>query len=270
MTGAGEVLKLARPNLKIAATEPAGAALLSRFHWVIYVFGAILLLTGVKLLASSSENVHPERNLALRLTKKLFRVDPAVLSSMQYRHLSVFSRGGRSTAVVGVPSSPQTFYAGYTGGGVWRTTNSGESWENLSDGFFEAGSVGAIDVALSDPNVIYVGTGSACPRGNVSPGVGMYKSTDAGKTWSHVGLRGSGTIGRVRIHPTNPNVAYVAVLGNMFAPSDERGVYRTRDGGTAPSGALPIPRDCTAVLFTPGNVWFATRSGAARVVAGRS
>ncbi len=158
-------------------------------------------------------------------------VDPAVLSSMQYRHLSVFSRGGRSTAVVGVPSSPQTFYAGYTGGGVWRTTNSGESWENLSDGFFEAGSVGAIDVALSDPNVIYVGTGSACPRGNVSPGVGMYKSTDAGKTWSHVGLRGSGTIGRVRIHPTNPNVAYVAVLGNMFAPSDERGVYRTRDGG---------------------------------------
>lgn len=158
-------------------------------------------------------------------------VDPALLSSMQYRHLSVFSRGGRSTAIVGVPSSPELFYVGYTGGGVWRTTNSGQSWENLSDGYFEAGSVGAIDVALSNPNVIYVGTGSACPRGNVSPGVGMYKSSDAGKTWQHVGLRGSGTIGRVRIHPTNPNIAYVAVLGNMFAPSDERGVYRTQDGG---------------------------------------
>lgn len=158
-------------------------------------------------------------------------VDPALLSSMQYRHLSVFSRGGRSTAVVGVPSNPTLFYAGYTGGGVWQTTNSGQSWTNLSDGFFEAGSVGAIDVSLSNPNVLYVGTGSACPRGNVSPGVGMYKSSDAGKTWQHVGLRGSGTIGRVRIHPTNPDVAYVAVLGNMFAPSDERGVYRTRDGG---------------------------------------
>jgi photosystem II stability/assembly factor-like uncharacterized protein len=158
-------------------------------------------------------------------------VDPALLDSMQYRHLSVFSRGGRSTAVVGVPSNPSLFYAGYTGGGVWQTTDSGETWTNLSDGYFEAGSVGAIDVSLSNPNIIYVGTGSACPRGNVSPGVGMYKSTDAGKTWQHVGLRGSGTIGRVLIHPSNPDVAYVAVLGNMFAPSDERGVYRTRDGG---------------------------------------
>ena len=158
-------------------------------------------------------------------------VDPALLDSMQYRHLSVFSRGGRSTAVVGVPSNPSLFYAGYTGGGVWQTTDSGETWTNLSDGYFEAGSVGAIDVSLSNPNIIYVGTGSACPRGNVSPGVGMYKSSDAGKTWQHVGLRGSGTIGRVLIHPSNPDVAYVAVLGNMFAPSDERGVYRTRDGG---------------------------------------
>jgi photosystem II stability/assembly factor-like uncharacterized protein len=158
-------------------------------------------------------------------------VDPALLSGMQYRHLSVFSRGGRSTAVVGVPSNPSLFYAGYTGGGVWQTADSGETWTNLSDGYFDAGSVGGIDVSLSNPNILYVGTGSACPRGNVSPGVGMYKSSDAGKTWQHVGLPLSGTIGRVRIHPTNPDVAYVAVLGNMFAPSDERGVYRTRDGG---------------------------------------
>lgn len=158
-------------------------------------------------------------------------VDPALVATMQYRHLSVFSRGGRSTAVVGVPSSPNLFYAGYTGGGVWQTADAGQTWTNLSDGYFEAGSVGAIDVSLSNPQVLYVGTGSACPRGNVSPGVGMYKSTDAGKTWQHVGLRESGTIGRVVIHPTNPDVAYVAVLGNMFAPSEERGVFRTRDGG---------------------------------------
>jgi len=168
---------------------------------------------------------------AERTTTQATLVDPAVLSSMEYRHLSVFSRGGRSTAVVGVPSNPTLFYAGYTGGGVWQTTDSGESWTNLSDGYFEAGSVGGIDVSLSNPNVIYVGTGSACPRGNVSPGVGMYKSSDAGQTWQHVGLRQSGTIGRVRVHPTNPDVAWVAVLGNMFAPSEERGVFRTQDGG---------------------------------------
>ena len=159
-------------------------------------------------------------------------VDPSILSTMQFRHLSVFSRGGRSTAVAGVPSNPSLFYMGSTGGGVWQTNDSGVSWRNISDGFFEAGSIGAIDVSLSDPNVIYVGTGSACPRGNVSPGVGMYKSTDAGKTWSHIGLRSAGTIGRVRIHPTNPNLVYVAVLGNLFAPSKERGVYRSKDGGT--------------------------------------
>ncbi|MBK9241319.1 MAG: hypothetical protein IPL75_13920 [Acidobacteria bacterium] len=116
-------------------------------------------------------------------------VDPSILSTMQFRHLSVFSRGGRSTAVAGVPSNPSLFYMGSTGGGVWQTNDSGVSWRNISDGFFEAGSISAIDVSLSDPNVIYVGTGSACPRGNVSPGVGMYKSTDAGKTWSHIGLR---------------------------------------------------------------------------------
>ena len=97
---------------------------------------------------------------------------------------------------------------------------------NISDGFFEAGSIGAIAVAESNPDVIYVGTGSACPRGNVSPGIGMYKSTDAGKTWQHIGLRESGTIGRIVIHPTNPDLVYVAVLGNLFAASKERGVYR--------------------------------------------
>jgi photosystem II stability/assembly factor-like uncharacterized protein len=158
-------------------------------------------------------------------------VDPTLLGTMSYRNLTVFSRGGRVTAVAGVETNDQIYYMGSTGGGVWRTTDAGATWTNISDGFFEAGSIGAIEVAASDPNVIYVGTGSACPRGNISPGVGMYKSTDAGRTWRHIGLRNAGTIGRIKIHPTNPNLVYVAVLGNLFAPSKERGVYRSRDGG---------------------------------------
>jgi len=158
-------------------------------------------------------------------------LDPAMLAGVSFRHLSVFSRGGRVTAVAGVPTNDQLYYMGSTGGGVWRTTDAGQTWTNISDGFFEAGSIGAIAVSESNPNVIYVGTGSACPRGNISPGVGLYKSTDAGKTWQHMGLRDTRTIGRIRIHPTNPDIAYVAALGNLFAPSPERGVYRTRDGG---------------------------------------
>ena len=158
-------------------------------------------------------------------------VDPALLSGVQFRHLSVFSRGGRVTAVSGVPADPKLYYMGSTGGGVWRTNDAGATWTNISDGFFEAASIGAIEVARSNPNVIYVGTGSACPRGNVSPGIGVYKTTDAGKTWQHVGLRQAGTIGRIRIHPTNPDLVYVAVLGNLFAPNKERGVYRSSDGG---------------------------------------
>lgn len=158
-------------------------------------------------------------------------VDPVLFDSLSFRHLSVFSRGGRSTAVAGVAGNEQLYYLGTTGGGLWQTTDAGKSWTNISDGFFEAGSIGAVEVAESNPNVIYVGTGSACPRGNVSPGVGMYKSTDAGKTWRHIGLRNAGAIGRIKIHPTNPDLVYVAVLGNLFARSKERGVYRSRDGG---------------------------------------
>jgi photosystem II stability/assembly factor-like uncharacterized protein len=157
--------------------------------------------------------------------------DP-ILGDLQFRSLEdVFSRGGRVTAVAGVATNPQLYYMGSTGGGVWRTTDAGTSWTNISDGFFEAAAVGSIDVADSNPDVIYVGTGSTCPRGNVSPGIGIYKSEDAGRTWRHVGLRNGGQIGRIVVHPSNPDVAYAAVLGNMFGPNPERGVYRTRDGG---------------------------------------
>lgn len=157
-------------------------------------------------------------------------VDPAHFDGLKYRS-SGFSRGGRSTAVAGVTSDPLTYYFGSTGGGVWKTSDGGNNWANISDGFFGVGSIGSIAVAPSDPNVIYVGTGSGCPRGNISTGDGLYRSTDGGKTWKHVGLRHAGQIPRVRVHPTNPDIVYAAALGHMFGPNEERGVFRSVDGG---------------------------------------
>ena len=153
------------------------------------------------------------------------------------------SRGGRVTAVAGHVSHPYTFYMGSTGGGVWRTTNAGLSWENLTDEDFKAGSVGAVAVAPSDPNVIYVGMGSACPRGNVSIGDGMYASTGAGASWRHIGLERSGAISRVRVHPDDPNVLWVGVLGQIFGSNPERGVYRSTDGGETWEHVLSISDD---------------------------
>ncbi len=157
-------------------------------------------------------------------------VDPKLLEGMKYRSLE-FSRGGRSTAVAGVVGDPLTYYFGASGGGVWKTTDAGITWNNVSDGFFEAGSIGAVAVAPSDANVIYAGTGSACPRGNVSPGVGVYRSTDAGETWTHAGLPVAGQIGRIQVHPNDPDRVWVAALGHIFGPNEERGVYRSKDGG---------------------------------------
>ncbi len=157
-------------------------------------------------------------------------VNPAFFQVLEYRSIGPY-RGGRVTAVAGVRGQPLTFYMGSTGGGVWKTTDGGLVWKNISDGFFGAGSIGAIAVAESDPNVIYVGTGSACIRGNVSTGVGVYKSTDAGRTWEHVGLRDAGQIGRIRVHPKNPDLVYVAALGHAFGRNAERGVFRSKDGG---------------------------------------
>jgi photosystem II stability/assembly factor-like uncharacterized protein len=155
---------------------------------------------------------------------------PAPISGVYYRALPVFSRGGRVTAVAGVPTNQQMYYMG-SPGGVWKTTDAGVTWQPVTDGQIGVGSIGAIAVADSNPNIVYVGTGSACPRGNVSLGDGVYKSTDSGKTWQHIGLEKAGLIGRIRIHPQNPDLVYVAVLGNMFGPNKERGVYRSKDGG---------------------------------------
>jgi photosystem II stability/assembly factor-like uncharacterized protein len=157
-------------------------------------------------------------------------IDLEALNKLPWRLIGPH-RGGRVVAVTGDPTDRLTFYFGATGGGVWKTTDGGYTWRNVSDGFFKTGSVGAIEVAPSDPNVIYVGMGEACIRGNVSHGDGVYKSTDGGKTWQHMGLAETRHIGKIRVHPQNPDIVYVAAFGHAFGPNPERGVYRSRDGG---------------------------------------
>src|SRR6185295_2871082 len=153
-----------------------------------------------------------------------------LFAGVYYRPLTIFSRGGRVTAVAGVPSDQKVYYMG-SAGGVFKTTDAGVTWVPVTDGQINVGSIGAIAVADSNPDVVYVGTGTADPRSNVSNGDGVYKSTDAGKTWRHIGLEKAGIIGRIHIHPQNPNLVYVAAVGNVFGPNKERGVYRSKDGG---------------------------------------
>jgi photosystem II stability/assembly factor-like uncharacterized protein len=141
------------------------------------------------------------------------------------------SRGGRVTAVAGHRATPRTFFMGATGGGVWKTTDAGANWNNVSDGFFETGSIGSIDVADTNPDLVWVGTGSDGIRSNVIIGRGIYKSVDGGETWEYKGLRDGGQLGSVVIHPTNPEVVYVAALGSPFGSNPERGIYKTQDGG---------------------------------------
>jgi len=153
-----------------------------------------------------------------------------LLSAVEWRMIGPF-RGGRVGAVAGDWSDPRVHYFGSTGGGVWKTTDGGMFWENVSDGFFKRASVGAIAVAQADPNVLYVGMGESCIRGNVSHGDGVYKSTDAGRSWSHLGLEDTRHISKIRVHPANPDVVYVGAAGHAHGPSQERGVFRSRDGG---------------------------------------
>jgi len=153
------------------------------------------------------------------------------LRNIRWRSIGPF-RGGRATAVAGIPSQPSTYYFGSTGGGIWKTTDGGFNWLPVADGQVATGSVGALAVSESEPNVVYAGMGESCIRGNASPGDGVYKSTDAGRTWKHMGLEKTQQIGAVVVHPKNPNVVFVAALGHQFAANEERGIYKSVDGGT--------------------------------------
>ncbi len=155
---------------------------------------------------------------------------PDALGSLSWRAIGP-ARGGRVQSVTGVIGDRETYYMGATGGGVWKTTDGGQHWRNITDGQLHTGSIGAIAVAPSDPNVIYVGTGEGDVRGNFSHGDGVYRSTDAGKTWTHVGLDDTRQIGRIVVHPADPDTVYVAAIGHIFGPNAERGVFRSTDGG---------------------------------------
>ena len=202
-------------------------------------------------------------------------LDSSLYKAMEWRSIGPF-RGGRATAVAGVPSQPYTYYFGATGGGVWKTDDGGLNWKCVSDGFFRMGSVGAVAVSEYDPNLVYVGMGEAPIRGNVSHGDGMYRSTDAGKTWKNVGLAETSQISRVRIHPRNPDLAYVAALGHVFGPNEERGIFRTSDGGktwerilfrNTKTGAIDLaldpsnPRNIYAALWEAGRTPHSLTSG---------
>ncbi len=192
----------------------------------------VLLAVPAELSAQDGEEDY-------RYSKKLYQ-------AMEWRNIGPF-RGGRVTAVSGVIGDSDTYYMGATGGGVWKTSDGGETWNNVSDGFFNTASVGAIGVSASDPNVVYVGMGEAPVRGvTTSHGDGVYKSTDAGKTWEHLGLDMTRQISRVQVHPDNPDIVFVAAQGSPYGANEERGIYRSTDGGESWEKVLYIDEDTGA------------------------
>ena len=157
-------------------------------------------------------------------------IDPALLAGFKWRSIGP-DRGGRSIAVAGVKGRPREAYFGATGGGLWKTTDGGARWAPVTDGQIKSSSVGAVAVSESIPDIVFIGMGESCIRGNIMPGDGVYKSTDAGKTWTHVGFSDSDAISKIRIHPTNPDIVFVAAFGRYGTHSDERGVFKSTDGG---------------------------------------
>jgi photosystem II stability/assembly factor-like uncharacterized protein len=212
-----------------------------------------VLVTLLGLVLSSGNFAQAQPVPAEDLQQSFFK-------SLSFRSIGPY-RGGRSAATAGIAGNPMLYYMGAAGGGVWKTEDAGSSWENISDGFF-GGSIGAIEVAPSNPNVIYVGGGEVTVRGNVSHGNGVWKSVDAGKSWKHVGLEDSRRIPRIRIHPTNPDIVYAAVLGHLFGANQERGVFKSVDGGTTWKRVLFVNEEAGAVdlVIDPqnSNVLFAT------------
>lgn len=212
------------------------------------------------ILIIVSSNVFAQKTTKINYPEEVY-------NSIQWRNVGPFI-GGRSATVTGVSNKPNLYYFGATGGGVWKTTDAGNTWQNISDGFF-GGSVGALAVSESDPNVIYVGMGEKTVRGNVSSGDGMWKTIDGGKSWQHSGLPNSRHIPRVRIHPKNADIVYAAVLGDLYKSSEERGIYKSTDGGknwrkvlfaTADAGAIDLIIDPNNSRILYATTWKVRRT----------
>ena len=211
------------------------------------IFSILLLLLAFPLITFSQKEKKKKVSNSL--------VSFEIPKSIEWRSIGPF-RGGRASSVAGVIGQPNTYYFGATGGGVWKTKDGGQSWNNISDGYF-GGSIGAISVSMSDPNIIYVGTGEETVRGNVSPGYGgFWKSYDAGKTWEKLNLNVDQVqVGRIIIHPKNPDVVLIAVIGDLFKNSKERGIYKTSDGGKNWRKVLYVNERSGGndIIFDPGN-----------------
>ncbi len=187
----------------------------------------IVLIGAVALAATMSFDTVAQQQQAVPAAPQ---TEQALLETLRWRSIGP-DRGGRSIAVSGVKGRPREAYFGAVGGGLWKTVDGGENWLPVTDGQIKSASVGAVAVSESNPDIVFIGMGESCIRGNIMPGDGVYKSADAGKTWTHVGFAESQAISRVRIHPTNPNIVFVASFGKYGAPSDERGVFKSTDGG---------------------------------------
>jgi photosystem II stability/assembly factor-like uncharacterized protein len=197
---------------------------------IIASFPSRPVLAGAVLLTLLASPPRPQTLLAQSTAAATPSVPLAAYKDLKWRMVGA-SRGGRVTGMAGVRQRPHTFYAGATGGGVWKTEDAGVTWVPVGDGQITTGSIGSIDVAPSNPDHVWVGTGSAAIRSNVIIGRGVFKSTDAGKSFQFAGLRDAGQIGGIRVHPTNPDVVWAAALGSPFGPNDERGIFKTSDGG---------------------------------------
>tara|TARA_R110002051_G_scaffold28_6_gene212 strand:+ start:4365 stop:7508 length:3144 start_codon:yes stop_codon:yes gene_type:complete len=203
--------------------------------------GILMLLLLLLPLSLRSQKRNKSQNSIPTYPEELY-------SSLEYRSIGPY-RGGRSAAVTGVPGEPNLFYFGAAGGGVWKTLDGGRTWDNISDGYF-GGSIGAVEVAKSDPNVIYVGGGEKTLRGNVSSGYGVWKTEDGGKTWTTAGLEKSRHVPRLRVHPTDYNIVYAAVLGDIYKPTKDRGIYKSTDGGKNWKQVLFVNEQAGAVDLT--------------------
>lgn len=216
---------------------------------------ASALLFAALMLVASIGDVTAQRRRGNSTAANTVSFDESLYDGITWRSVGPY-RGGRASSVTGVPGKPNVFYMAATGGGVWKTVDGGQSWNNISDGYF-GGSIGDVAVSDSDPNILYVGTGEKTVRGNVSPGYGgFWKSYDAGKTWEKMNLNiDQVQVGRIRIHPTNPDVVLVAVMGDLFKDSPDRGVYKTTDGGQTWKKVLYANERTGAVdlTFEPGN-----------------